>query len=53
MLGVYKGEIHAYLVGYLKLTEEEFEEFVTQDYMYYSDSDKWVELVRERNGWND
>lgn len=50
LLDEYKDEVHAFLVGMLRMTEEEFEEMMSLDYIAYSD-DTWEQIVRERNGW--
>ncbi len=50
LLAQYRDEVHAFMVGLLKLSEEEFNEMMAMDYFYYSD-DTWEKIVREHNGW--
>ena len=52
LLDGYKEEVHAFLVGLLKLTEEEFDELMSLDYFPYDD-DYWEQIVRDRNGWKE
>lgn len=47
----YREEVRSFLIGYLKLTEEEYEELISIDYLYTEDADSWEKVVRERNGW--
>ena len=50
LLDDYRDEVHAFMVGLLKLTEDEFNEIMSLDYYPYSD-DEWEQIVRDRNGW--
>ena len=50
LLDGYKEEVHAFMVGLLKMTKEEFDEFMSLDYIPYGDS-TWEQIVRDRNGW--
>ncbi|MBR3355578.1 MAG: hypothetical protein IKG47_09560 [Oscillospiraceae bacterium] len=50
LLSKYKDEVHAFMVGMLKLSEEEFDEMMAMDYFYFDD-DTWEKIVRDRNGW--
>ena len=50
LLDRYKEEVHAFMVGLLKMTEEDFNEMMSLDYIPYGDN-TWEQIVRDRNGW--
>ena len=51
LLDEYQDEIHACLIGLFHLTEEEFTEIMSVDYLNSNERDSFTMKVRERNDW--
>lgn len=51
LLRNYQDEIHACLIGLFHITEDEFTEYMTKDYLYSDEREAFAQKVRSRNGW--